>query len=543
MDIRVPDVDLGRCNDIVYEPVLLHGGRPGRVVIGHKLPREEWGPKDKAGKNGWRQELVDVADLASTLVGLAPRDDVDYYVSQNTLQPGARTHEASQVHLLTALWVDIDGLRERLGVTPEAPGALADELIVHVRELGLPDPTLVNVTGQGLHAKWLLAAPLLAGPFNLRRWEAAQFQLGERFEALRWPVDRGARDAPRVLRLAGTINSKTGTRCRALRVARRVDFEEVAEVLQRLTDRARAAAVAAGVTVAVAPPPPARAMRSRSAEPAASAPAGTPAPAMPIEMVRAMWSRRLDVGVSIIRARGGAQEGQRNDLFWVLANAVAWVSRSEDELHGRLARLNADLFSGGTVPWTFGDALNSAWSVIRRFGRGDDLYPLAEAEYLLKLGVPPEQHRHYRGRLAEPRPNAGARKYPKFMGWEPPDVHAVRLKFRRQITAMGSTQMSLERRGIDSRERLSKRSQALAWHAEGRETPTTISRVLGVPRRTIKDWIEKAAGGAAFVAQLEASAAEDRARQAAEEQANAERSAEIWRRARAMGSGGSGEAA
>ena len=532
MDIR-PDIDLALCADIVYEPMLLHGGRPGRVVIGHKLPRCEWGPKDYAGTKGWRQDLVDVADLGATLVGLAPRDDVDYYVSQNSLRPGALTHEASEVHLLTAVWADIDGLRERLGVKPEA---VADEFLGQVRELGLPDPTLINVTGQGLHVKWLLAAPLLAGPANRQRWDAAQLQLGVRLKALEWPVDMGARDASRVLRLAGTINTKTGTRCSALRAGRRVDFEEVAEVLQRLTDKA----ASAGATVAVAP---ARANRSKSAR-AKPAREGPPAPVMPIEKVRAMWSRRLDVGVIIIKARGGVTKGQRNEIFWVLANAVAGVARSENELRGRLARLYADLFSGGTEPWTFGDALSSACSVLKRFSRGDDPYPLTEAEYLLNLGVPLEQHGHYRGRLAAPRPNAGVRNYQKLSGWQPPEVHAVRLKFRRQITAIGSTQMSLERRGVDSRERLLQRTQALAWHAQ-EESPTMIARALGVPPQTVKDWIKKAAAGVAFVAELEAGAAGDRARQAAEDQAKAERSAEIWRRARARatGSDGSSEAA
>ena len=536
MDIR-PDIDLALCADIVYEPILLHGGRPGRVVIGHKLPFDEWNSKDKNGRNGWRQKLVNVADLASTLAGLAPRDDVDYYVSQNTLRAGARTHEASQVYLLTTLWVDIDELRETLSVSPDA---VADQLIADVRALGLPDPTLANVSGQGLHAKWLLAAPLLAGPANLQRWNAAQVQLGARLKDLGWPVDGRARDPSRVLRLAGTINTKTGTRCGAVRAGRRVNFEEVAEVLQRLTDKAAAADVTVAVAVA---PARAKAKRSESAEATRAKPAraGGLAPVMSIEEVKAMCSRRLDVGVAIIKARGGVTKGQRNDIFWVLANAVAGVARTENELRGRLARLHADLFVGGPEPWTFGEALSSACSVLKRFARGDYPYPLAEAEYLLNLGVPREQHGQYRGRLAAPRPNAGARNYQKLSGWQPPEVHAVRLKFRRQITAIGSTQMSLERRGVDRRVRVSQHSLALAWHAGG-ETPTAIAHELGVPRQTIEDWIKKAALGAAFVAELEAAAAADRARQAAEDQAKAERSAEILRRVRAMGSGGSGDA-
>jgi len=68
-----------------------------------------------------------------------------------------------------------------------------------IEQKGLPQPTLLVASGHGVHAYWRLCEPLE----DLSRWSEIQRRLAEHLGA-----DRAVCDAPRLMRLPGTINQK-----------------------------------------------------------------------------------------------------------------------------------------------------------------------------------------------------------------------------------------------------------------------------------------------------------------------------------------------
>jgi hypothetical protein len=159
----------------------------GRVVIAHK---------DGAR---WKQRSYDVGDLPEIIPAVAGLEDA--YISQQRFY-FKRT--ISQLLQLGAMYVDVDfhTIPELAGM--DARGVLEDVLVA-LERARMPAPTMAIASGRGLYVIWLHEAIPRAA---LTRWNAAQREL--------WRVlspfggDRGALDAARVLRLAGTKNSKNG---------------------------------------------------------------------------------------------------------------------------------------------------------------------------------------------------------------------------------------------------------------------------------------------------------------------------------------------
>jgi hypothetical protein len=519
--------------NITHEPLLLHPpGRGGRIMLCTSFPPQSPRPGEKGKKKParpWHQELVDVGQFAARLatLRLQMRDDCSYYISQNTLAPGATAREADDHQWLNALWIDIDLVgtgdwlpsRARDIAMPlsDAPEALAALLIEHLRVLGLPEPSWVTASGCGLHAKWLLSESLLATPKAVTRWELVERQLIEAVAARefvedgrprRWPVDRSACDRARVLRLVGTLNHKSGTGCRVLRVGQRVQFDQLAEAVGHAASKldgltmivaARAAVQSAveaaeateqldirnreahQLEVALAPKEPAR-DRGKRGKRKHVAP-------MTADQVVALWTHRSTYGRAIIRSRGGAPEHCRNKWFWPLALAAAWISHGDAKrLHARLASLHHELFAGGAEPWTPEEARASAWSVVKRLGDSRQ-YKMTQKKWEAHLDVTAaERAVHWRLMAGGVHPNAGARGYEKLPAGVPLREHVARTRARQRDVARGSTAMSLQRRrGVDTRTWAEQKCTAYGWWVQG-ETPTRIARALGLPRQTVEGW-------------------------------------------------------
>jgi hypothetical protein len=100
-----------------------------------------------------------------------------------------------------------------------------------VQDAGLPKPTFVVFSGGGLHFYWMLDEPIT----DLARWTRIQKGLIRKCKAAGLAqVDEKIHDAPRIMRLPGTINHKNGKVC-AIVVANVgvsydvAEFPEVAE--------------------------------------------------------------------------------------------------------------------------------------------------------------------------------------------------------------------------------------------------------------------------------------------------------------------------
>ncbi len=161
----------------------------GRVSIAHI---------DEAGR--WRERTHALSKLDDLIPALAGGTDI--YISQHRF---TARREMAQLWQLGAVYVDVDfhKVPELAGMHPR--GVLDDALIA-LEGARKPSPTLAIFSGRGFYLVWLhTPVPRMVAP----RWNAAQKEL---WRVLRpFGADRGALDAARVLRLSGTVNSKSGS--------------------------------------------------------------------------------------------------------------------------------------------------------------------------------------------------------------------------------------------------------------------------------------------------------------------------------------------
>lgn len=167
--------------------LLLHESGDGLVAVAQKI------------RGKWTEKVHQVADLPKVLPTYAGQRDV--YISQNRFRGWRGVARLAQ---LSALYVDLDYYRLADFVGLQAEGVFA-EAMETLRASRLPRPSLAVSTGRGLALIWRHAS---ISPGELPKWSLCQTHL---WRALR-PVgaDRAATDAARVLRLVGTVNSKSG---------------------------------------------------------------------------------------------------------------------------------------------------------------------------------------------------------------------------------------------------------------------------------------------------------------------------------------------
>lgn len=154
----------------------------------------------------------------------------DTWISQAEFtKPNRRAVNLWRVDLM---FVDIDTYS--IGWSADtAPEKLAQMLLYNCDQEGLPPPSIINFSGRGLHAKWLLenALPRAALP----RWNAAQRALVKRLAHA--GADPAARDISRILRVVQTTNSRSGEVCRVVHITEndgqpvRYDFDYLCEWL------------------------------------------------------------------------------------------------------------------------------------------------------------------------------------------------------------------------------------------------------------------------------------------------------------------------
>lgn len=250
-----------------------------------------------AGGNRWTKcsPHQDLPALARQL-----RATVDTYLSVNAFNGWRRV---SLLKSLRAVYVDLDGMQDL-----EA----ALDVLASAR---MPAPSFAVMSGRGLHLYWLLqSTPAKALPV----WQRLQDTLIKTLEQV--GVDKKCRDCTRVLRLAGTINSKSETECRGiLLTGTEWDLHSLAdEILGPRPARppSRPKAMVRDIDAAAA-------RRGRK-----SAPAGS---------IYAWWHLVYTDLVRLVQLahRGQAPVGQRNNLLFVHAVALSWFAQAdalEDEI-------------------------------------------------------------------------------------------------------------------------------------------------------------------------------------------------------------------
>jgi hypothetical protein len=182
---------------------LIHGGHAQHVAICQKA---------QGGK--WHEKMVshDMAQFAAVAVGGAS----DCYLSQNGFT--SRNRRIQSLQALTSCWVDLDYYKIPQ-LADLSPAELMDAILIRLP--WLPRPSALVSSGQGAYFEWVFDTPLPAE--RLDEWQAVMDALAEVLEPI--GADWNAKDAARVLRIVGTVNSKSGRTVTVLAVGKKIRFE------------------------------------------------------------------------------------------------------------------------------------------------------------------------------------------------------------------------------------------------------------------------------------------------------------------------------
>lgn len=130
---------------------------------------------------------------------LLPRDRDSYLSQAEFIAPNRRIVNLARIGLL---FVDLDCYKVEKTTWQDAESGV----LVACDRRGIPHPSVIIRSGRGIYAKWILdgTIPRQALP----RWNRVQAELVGMLEHL--GADPGAKDASRVLRIVGTVNTKSG---------------------------------------------------------------------------------------------------------------------------------------------------------------------------------------------------------------------------------------------------------------------------------------------------------------------------------------------
>lgn len=151
-----------------------------------------------------RSGLTKLASDLSKYAGL-----VDVYISVN--QMGASRKQESLLYT-TMFYTDLDIYHtDKAGITKER---LIEQVLAHCEFYDIPCPNLIVYSGNGYYLKWIYSEKMARKDLPINRYNDVQKSINRIF--LDFGADPKAMDVSRVLRLPGTINSKTGNLCEVI---------------------------------------------------------------------------------------------------------------------------------------------------------------------------------------------------------------------------------------------------------------------------------------------------------------------------------------
>jgi hypothetical protein len=303
----------------------------------------------------------------------------DFYISQEVMRrPGRRVVDLS---CLGVSFTDLETHKSKdyRNLTPEQQ---ARALLLYCEDEGIPRPSLINYSGRGLHAKWPYddAVPAMAYP----RWAALQRELREKLTPFH--PDPAAHSGAQVLRMVGSINSRSGEECRIVYDdGARWPFEALCrEVLPFFREE----------------------LQSRRKETRAAA--GKGGNVANLFSPRQLWWCRLLEMRKLISMRGwerGVPEGSRNNFVFVAACALAWCGEVTD-LEEETAAFARE-FTPSLRPH---EALTYAGTALR-LARAGRRYRLSSEKIVELLDVQPDEQRLLKHLVAPDVRNDRRRQY------------------------------------------------------------------------------------------------------------------------------------
>lgn len=430
--------------------------------------------------------LPKILDVLTSQPGF---DQTDFYISQNGF--AQRNRRAVNVLHLNMLFVDID-IRTIGGsshwLAKLSPEHAARHLAVWCADEGIPMPSLIVWSGNGLHGKWLFAksAPRAAKPV----WDALQLHLVKRLKTSSWPVDEQARDVPRILRIPGTMNQKGGELCRVVWVngsdldnCQRYDFNQLADgktIMPWSRQEAREFKKVAMVWDAN------RAAMNKSVEILTR-----PDVAVGQYLAAELWHNRLSAIRRLVELRwgtAGVPVGQRDSFVWVAANALAWSCGGADKFRANLVPIIKEI----APSLSHVEILSRASAIIKRVrepeGQDKGLYKVSNDRFREILGISDaETVQLFQPHRPQPDCQIGVMEFPRMANL--PYVEYLAETKLRQVAAAERTNQVRKSAGRKSR-KAELMPKVLDMLADGR-TQQAIAEALGITPRTLFNWLTK----------------------------------------------------
>lgn len=328
---------------------LLHEGRRGMVTVARK-------------SSSWHERTLIVEDAVEYVATLDGVDDV--FVSQNRFRGRRRGNRLAE---LSALFCDLDFYKS--GYAGHSVNQIVGLVLDRLDDRNIPAPSLIMFSGRGLQFVWLHdPIPPQAEP----RWRRCQDEIHAALADL--GADAQARDACRLLRLAGTRNPESGEIARPLRMSgRRWDFDILADEILPLTRAALSEL---------------RQSRSAICRPRKSNRSHDPG---------LLWRDRFDELERLAAHRGpnGLPPGERDQLLFLMAVALSWLVP-----FSMLEAAILNMARRRCPAWSKAEVLSNMMSVIDRAGRAargeraewkghpiDPRYRFTSAEIVRRLKV------------------------------------------------------------------------------------------------------------------------------------------------------------
>lgn len=176
---------------------------------------------------GWHETVYPKNDAILKAVQLANNNVPDCYTGQNPIRYG-QSRGFSGLSCLANCFVDLDTYN-----VPELSGLTKEEILhkIIIENPGLPLATMYADSGRGMYLVWTFRTtkPVSFAP----AWQVIENNLVELLKP--YGADPKCRDAARVLRIAGTENSKTFTAAGYQQIGHPIRFEDLQKFSNTLT--------------------------------------------------------------------------------------------------------------------------------------------------------------------------------------------------------------------------------------------------------------------------------------------------------------------